>query len=169
MSIHFSNHYSVPPAVLYAAFTQQAFFERRYAETEVDEYTIRRFSKIINGFDIAIELNPPIHAPKGLPAAAKRLLPARQKILYTALWEKTGESSWSAEYCYDVQGKPIKIKGRRTINAITEGSANTVEFHVETKLPLFGRLLAEIVEARVKQELAADEQALGRYIQSISK
>ena len=164
MSIHFSNYYPVSPETLFSVFTQQAFFEQRYTETEVDEYTIQHFSETPDGFDIAIEINPPIHIPAGIPSAAKRLIPKRQKILYTAVWKKDGESSWSAEYCYDVQGKPIKIKGYRQLSARDEGCFNEVRFEVETSLPLFGKLLADIVEARVEQELAADERALEQYI-----
>ena len=167
MSIQFSNNYPVPPELLFKAFTQQSFFEQRYAETEVDEYTIQRFVGTANGFDIAIEINPPIQVPKGIPTTAKKLLPARQKILYTALWKKDGDSTWLADYCYDVQGKPIKIIGQRRLVATAEGCSNEVVFHVKTSLPLFGKLLAEIVETRVKSELAADEHALQQYIEKI--
>ena len=167
MSIQFSNNYPVPPELLFKAFTQQRFFKQRYAETEVDEYAIQRFAETADGFDIVIEINPPIQVPKGIPAAAKRLMPARQKILYTALWKKDGNSVWHADYCYDVQGKPIKIIGQRRLSATAEGCSNEVAFHVETSLPLFGKLLAEIVEARVKSELAADELALQEYVKQL--
>lgn len=166
MTIHFSNCYPVAPETLFSIFTQKKFFEQRYAETEVDEYTIQRFTQTADGFDIAIEINPPIHIPKGVPTAAKKLMPNRQKILYTARWKKDGESSWSAEYCYDVQGKPIKIIGGRQIRATAQGCSNEVNFKVETNLPIFGKLLADIVEARVERELAADEKALGEHIKN---
>mgnify|MGYP000165071177 CR=1 FL=1 len=166
MSIHFSSHYPVSPQVLFTAFTQQTFFEQRYAETEVDEYTIQRFCETPDGFDIAIEINPPIHVPKGVPSAAKRLIPKRQKILYTAVWRNEAEATWSALYCYDVQGKPIKILGQRQIRAAVQGCSNEVSFKVETSLPLFGKVLADIVESRVERELAADEKALEEYIKN---
>lgn len=167
MSIQFSNNYPIPPELLFKAFTQRGFFEQRYAETEVDEYTIQRFSATANGFDIAIEITPPIHPPKGIPSAAKKLIPARQKIFYTALWTKGRGSTWSVNYCYDVQGKPIKIVGLRRLTSTAEGAYSEVEFRVESSLPLFGKILAELIEARVKHELAADERALQDHIEQL--
>lgn len=165
MAIELDNHYPLSPRELFDIYTDSQFYEKRYAGSGVDQYTFETFTPRDGGFDIHIEINPPIDIPEGVPKAARKLVPERQRTKYSAIWTIHSDDHMEATYIYDVQGKPIKIIGSRVLQSEGGGTRNRGVFHIECQIPVFGKLLASLLEDRVKKEMEADEIAVQEYIQ----
>ncbi|EDY85737.1 conserved hypothetical protein [gamma proteobacterium HTCC5015] len=165
MAIKLDNHYPLSPRELFEIYTDKGFYEKRYAGAGVDQYTFESFQARDDGFDIHIEINPPIEIPSGVPKAARKLVPERQKTKYSAIWTIHSDDHMEALYTYDVQGKPIKVVGQRILQAHSEGTHNQGAFNIECQIPVFGKLLANLLEERVQKEMEADEAAVQEYIQ----
>lgn len=167
MAIKLDDHYPLSPRELYNIYTDQAFYEKRYAGAGVDQYTFEEFSPRHDGYDIFVEINPPIHVPDGVPKMARKMVPERQRIKYSAVWKIHNDNHFVAEYIYDTQGFPVIVKGTRTMKTSDQGTHNVGEFHIECSVPMFGKLLAGLIEDRVRLEMEADEVAVKEYIREL--
>ncbi|MGM0563135.1 MAG: DUF2505 domain-containing protein [Pseudomonadota bacterium] len=167
MAIQLDNHYPLSPRELFEIYTDKAFYEKRYAGAGVDQYTFEAFTPKTDGFEIFIEINPPIEIPDGVPKAARKLVPERQRTKYSAIWTIHDDDHMVAEYTYDVQGKPIVVAGSRTLRGEKAGTRNIGAFDIECSIPVFGGLLASLLEDRVRREMEADEVAVQEYIRQM--
>lgn len=164
MAIKLEDHYPLSPRELFGIHTSMAFYERRYQDSGVDQYNIEVFQSRANGMDIHVEINPPIQMPDGIPRMARKLVPERQRIKYSAIWHIHSDDHIEAEYTYDTQGFPIIVRGKRTLRLTDDGTHNLNNYHVECNVPMFGNILAGIIEDRVRTEMEVDEVAIKDYI-----
>lgn len=164
MAIKFSDRYPISADKLYELLTQMRFFEQRYQDTGVEEYTVKQYAQRTDGFDIAIDLLAPIEVPNAVPKAARKMVPAVQEMQFSMIWHQQ-PNGWLAEYCYNVVGRPIKVLGTRLIeNSDDDTCISNMDFHVECSIPMFGKILAEVLEKRIRLELESDERALNAFI-----
>lgn len=164
MAISFSDQYPISPDQLRLIFADANFFTQRFVETGILAYKQLAFDVSDDAMDIAFRLTTPIEIPKGIPKAATKLLPAEQVMDYSMTWQRSRQG-WTASYCYTVKNKPITITGTRHVQACESGCESEVEFHVNANIPVFGKILAETLEKRIRLELEADEAALKAKIE----
>lgn len=145
MAILFSDQYPISPNQLRLIFADASFFTQRFTETGIIAYEQLAFEVSDDTMDIAYRLTTPIEIPKGIPKAAIKLLPAEQVMVYSMKWQRSNQG-WQADYCYTVKNKPITITGTRQLQACESGCQSKVEFHVNANIPVFGKILAEVLE-----------------------
>jgi hypothetical protein len=147
------QHYSAPPAAVYALFGSREFQEGKLeAHGGLDPEVV---SMEVDGDTIAVVTRQSIPA-SALPSMVASMVPGNLGTQRTENWRPDGDG-YVADFAVTIKGAPASMKGTMTLGPDGAGSVLTVAGQATVPIPLFGGKIESVIVEQVGELMAAEE------------
>jgi hypothetical protein len=129
-----------------AALLRDPEFLKRRSEQAGDRNVEVKVEEAGDGLRVVVARDKELE----LPAFAKRMFQATNRITDDVRWRRVGER-WVGEYTLEIAGVPGQIKGRSTLAPSAAGCVHESSFEVTARVPLLAGKLESFVADRVAE------------------
>ncbi len=107
---------------------------------EIDVTKLSDGHRLLVSRDVAAEV----------PALIRRFVRPKNRIVEEVVWSRQGDQ-WVARFEIRISGVPSEIRGDSRIEPTPRGSSYYTEIQVQSRVPLLGGKIEELVASRVAQ------------------
>jgi uncharacterized protein YndB with AHSA1/START domain len=151
--------YDAPPAVVFDMLTDQAFQERKLAQTGALTYSA---SVVVSGDGGAVVASSRALPTDRVPDAFRTLVGDRLTVEQTETWEPPRpDGSRRGTLAVSVAGAPVKMSATLSLTPSPAGSVEVVSGDLKARVPLVGGRIEKAVEPAVRAAIDAEER-IGR-------
>ncbi|HJV70120.1 DUF2505 family protein [Ideonella sp.] len=151
---------------LWATLGQRDYVRQKYRALGARALRLRRFAATAEAIDVDLERD--VVADRAhLPAWVRVLTTERQTLRHRSAWHRNGPREAEAAIDITLLGLPLQAHGRGTIRQLAPGACRmTMDWRIETTLPLAGDAATLLFGREVRAALDADHDFTLRYLQS---
>ena len=154
---------------LWAAFGRPDYPEQKYRALGSTDIRMLRFDVAADRIEVELERKAPV-AWETIPAWARRLMQREQTMRHRSRWRRIGPARIEAELDIAPLGLPVTARGSGVLVELTPGRTHmTLDFQVESALPLLGAAVARLYAAQIREALRADHAFTLRYLDATAR
>lgn len=152
MKINAQHHYDCSVDELYALFTSEKYYAKKYAACGARNIEMVRVEQTDEGF--AVESRRDV--PADVPGVLKSFLGDWNTIRQTENWDGDPGEEYYNDFEISAEGVPVQMVGTMNLMPHDDGCVNDVEIEITCSIPLVGKKLAQFVADDAKKTLAAE-------------
>lgn len=154
--IHREQAYGVDVETVFAAMTDRAFIEEKYAAIGHTGLQILENEPTDDGGHRTVTERQA--EAQGIPDIAKKVFGSKQTIKQTEVWgPAAADGSRTSTWTVETKGAPASLKGGSTIKPDGDGSLLTIDGELKVSVPLIGGKiegsLRPVLEEQIKAEM----------------
>jgi hypothetical protein len=151
--------YAAAPQVVFDMLTDQAFQERKLAQTGALSYTA---SVVLSGDGGAVVASSRALPTDQVPDAFRSMVGDRLTVDQTETWNPAGpDGARTGTLSVTVSGVPVKLTAALSLSVTGAGCLETVSGDLKARVPLIGGRIEKAVEPAVRAAIDA-EQRIGQ-------
>ena len=166
MNFAVHHHYDHPADRVFAALTDFDVVKAKYERLGHGDVTLVERREGDGG---AVTLVTRRIVPLDVPAFAKRVLSPKNTVVQTDSWSAPdGRGVRTGTFSVVAKGVPVNVGG--TLRLEPEGETacvNTIEAHVDCKIPLVGGKIADFVSADTRKAVDHEETWTTQHLASV--
>ena len=167
MKVERTQRYPVSARKLVDILTDKAFFQARYAMSNIDNYHFDAFDQ--QGDELVIRVRREVALrPGNVPVFARRFIGNSYQLVQEFIWTQLHEAPYSARYRFSVGNAPVDVSGLITIDDVDGQARQSILVNVSSNMPLVGGKIAALVADKVDAGLDSDYRGTMRYIEEYS-
>jgi hypothetical protein len=147
-----THDYRATPAEV-VALLQDPVFLRFRSESAGERNVDVRVEPRGDGVQVTVSREKDID----VPAFARAIVGAAKGAVESTFWTGSGER-FVAEYTLQVDGLPVKTRGRSTFVPSTLGCLYTTDFEVSARIPLIGGRIEALVADGLAEQMRANAE-----------
>lgn len=153
---------------LWDAFGRPEYPEQKYRALGSTAIRMLRFYASADRIEVELERDAPVYR-ETIPAWARRFLQSRQTMRHRTRWRRIGPALVDAELDITAVGRPVSAHGTGAVVELAPGRTRmTLDFAVESALPVLGDRAARLYAEQIQAALRADHAFTLRYLEAMS-
>lgn len=144
-----------PAATVIKMYSDQKFFERKYAAVGAWDIVVLECSKDDKTFRIKCRYTIKASATQ-IPAAIQKFVGGTTHITQTDTWDL---KALTGRLDVEVKGAPVKVTADMVLKDEGQGAVNLMKWNVSSSIPLIGGKLEQMIVDDIKAKSAADVAA----------
>lgn len=165
MKVERHRDYPVSAKQLMEALTSRHFFEARFSMSGIDDFHFEAFEETDRGLLIRVLRDMELKADK-VPSFARRFLGRSYTLVQEFVWTERQTLPYRAEYRFGLGDIPVTVHGEIELEEHDGQARQHYRVSVESRVPVIGRKLAELVGARVEKALDSDYRGTLKYLRA---
>lgn len=151
---------------LWATFANTEYPEQKYRALGATGFEMLSFKADEQSIEIDLQRTFPVRQ-EHIPSWARPFFTdAHQTLRHRTQWRRLGSALIEAQLAIDPLGMPVGALGRGRIVESSAGTTTmTLEFDVESSLPLLGGKIARFFAEQIKNALSADHAFTLDYLE----
>lgn len=156
-----NNHYPIPADKVLKAFTDPAFFERKYQAQGAEDIQQLRHEQTGNRFTITFSRT--VEVEVNLPGFASKHVPERITLIQTDSWDLDARRG-SLDIRFD--GMPASVKCEMQLEDNGGSTLHALDFDIAVKVPLIGKKLEKLLADGLQKTFQRDSRIAAELLAS---
>lgn len=157
------QHYPATVEQVYAAFTDERYWQARLADSGADSMTLDSVTMSADG-GVDVATTQGIHRDK-LPALAVQFHPGDLNVARREKWHPVRDGTTRAEVTGKIVGAPAKLSGDAVLEPADGGCELRLTATVQVDIPLVGGKIENFIGTQLSELMTAEQRFTSRWLQ----
>ena len=155
------NQYATPADTVLKAFTDPAFFQRKYIAQGAEDIRQLHHEQDNNRFSITFSRTVAVGV--NLPSFASKHVPERITLIQTDSWDLNARRG-----TLDIrfEGMPASVKCQMQLSDSDTGTEHALDFDIAVKVPLIGKKLEKLLAEGLQKTFQRDSRIAAELLAS---